>query len=175
MFPQFITQQLLLRKIVTADLPKIFEALSDPVVIKHYGVSYSSLQETNLQLDFFNGLLKDEAGIWWAVCYKDEPTVLIGACGFNNWNKPFQKIELGYWLLPAYWGKSIMTEAIPFIIEHAFITMKVHRIEAVVETGNTSSANLLQKLRFHHEGTLVDCEVKNEEFISLQYWALLNR
>jgi len=68
-----------------------------------------------------------------------------------------------------------MTEAVPSIIKYAFSSMDIHRIEAVVETGNDDSTRLLRKLNFIYEGTLADSEIKNDKFISLQYWALLNR
>jgi len=53
--------------------------------------------------------------------------------------------------------------------------MDIHRVEAVVETRNDDSTRLLRKLNFIYEGTLADSEIKNDKFISLQYWALLNR
>jgi ribosomal-protein-alanine N-acetyltransferase len=50
--------------------------------------------------------------------------------------------------------------------------MDIHRVEAVVETGNDDSTKLLKKLNFIYERTLADSEIKNGKFISLQYWAI---
>jgi ribosomal-protein-alanine N-acetyltransferase len=164
-----------LRKIIPADQPVIFQGLSDPSVIKYYDVSYASLEATADQMKFYDDLLKDGAGIWWAICFKEQTADMIGACGFNYLNRQHKKMEIGYWLLPPYFGKGIMTEAVTAIINYAFATMDIHRIEAVVETGNDNSTKLLKKLNFTYEGALIDSEIKNGAFISLQYWALLNR
>ena len=174
-FPEFTTKRLLLRKIISADQQVVFKGLSNPLVIKYYGVSYHSFDAATAQMKFYDDLLKDETGIWWAVCFRDNPAEMIGACGFNYRNHQHKKMETGYWLLPAYFGRGIMTEAVPVIISHAFTEMDIHRIEAMVEEGNDDSIRLLKKLNFNYEGTLVDSEIKNGQFISLQYWALLNK
>lgn len=174
MFPEINTSRFLLRKIIASDQIKIFEGLSHPDIIRHYGVSYSTLESAQAQMDFYNDLLSTDTGTWWAICYKDNPAELIGACGFNDWNKQHHHIEIGYWLLPAHQGKGIMSECIPSITSHAFDHLKVHRIVAVVEDGNDSSTKLLLRLGFNYEGTHRECEIKNGRYISLQYFALLN-
>jgi len=175
MFPELITKRLLLRKIIPSDQSAIFKGLSDPAVTKYYGVSYNSFEAAAEQMKFYDDLLKDDTGIWWAVCLREQPADMIGACGFNYVNRQHKKMEIGYWLLPAYFGKGIMTEAVPPIIKYAFSSMDIHRIEAVVETGNDDSTKLLKKLNFTYEGALADSEIKNGKFISLQYWAILNK
>ncbi|MFD1839626.1 GNAT family N-acetyltransferase [Paracidovorax cattleyae] len=44
------TPRCLLRPFREGDLPGIFEGLSDPRVIQHYGVRYASLEATREQL-----------------------------------------------------------------------------------------------------------------------------
>jgi hypothetical protein len=70
MFPELITKRLLLRKIIPSDQPAIFKGLSDPAVIKYYGVCYTSFEAAAEQMKFYDDLLKDDTGIWWAVCFK---------------------------------------------------------------------------------------------------------
>jgi len=174
-FPELTTGRFLLRQITLADQQVVFKGLSDPQVIKYYGISYTSFEATADQMKFYDELLKEETGIWWAICFKKNPAEMIGACGFNYRNREHKKIEIGYWLLPEYFGKGIMSETIPEIIRYAFTEMDIHRIEALVEDGNNYSTKLLKKLGFTYEGTLTDSEIKNGQFISLQYWALLNK
>lgn len=173
MFPEIITERFLLRKIIDADLAKIFEGLSHTDVIRHYGVSYTTLESAKEQMDFYNDLLLNETGIWWAVCHKNMPNQLIGACGFNNWHRQHRSIEIGYWLLAGEQGSGIMTESIAGILPYAFNTLNVHRVEAVVEEGNDRSTRLLTRLGFTYEGTRKECEIKNGVFISLLYFALI--
>ena len=64
-----------------------------------------------------------------------------------------------------------MMNAIPLVCEYAFKTLKIHRIEALVETENKASKRLLARLNFNFEGTLVDYEIKNGAYISLDSYA----
>lgn len=174
MQPDIFTSRFLLRRIVDTDIGKVFAGLSHPQIIKYYGISYDSLEATHAQMKFYNKLLEEDTGVWWAVCYKDNPSELVGACGYNDWNKLQRDIEIGYWLLVEHWGKGIMQECLPAIIQYAFQHLNVYRIIAVVEAGNEPSSKLLLKLGFEFERTLKDCEIKNGNYISLQYYFLLN-
>ncbi|MEZ4918509.1 MAG: GNAT family protein [Saprospiraceae bacterium] len=168
------TDRLLLRPIVATDLDKVFEGLSHPDIIRHYGVNYTSREETRRQMEWFAGLEREETGRWWAVCSSDN-TVFYGAGGLNGLDKTHQKAEIGFWLLPAFWGQGIMREAMPLICQYAFEKMNIHRIEGFVESENTNCKNAMSKLDFQHEGTLRDCEIKNGAFISLDVYALLRK
>ncbi len=172
MFPEINTQRFCLRKIVSTDQQQIFEGLSDKNVIKYYGVSCNTFEETKVQMEWYDNLLKTETGIWWGISFHGLPG-LIGACGFNNISMEHKKTEMGYWLLPQNWKKGIMIEVIPSIINYAFNILNLHRIEATVEIDNLASKKLLSKLGFEYEGILKECELKNEKFIDLGYYALL--
>jgi ribosomal-protein-alanine N-acetyltransferase len=55
-FQTLRTENYLLRQFVDADLENIFLGLSNPEVIKYYGISYSTLEETKEQLKFYREL-----------------------------------------------------------------------------------------------------------------------
>ena len=173
MFPQLTTERFILRQIIESDQPKIFEGLSHPDVIKYYGVNYHTLEETSKQMNWYNQSIKDETGIWWAINYKGNDE-LIGACGFNNLDAKNKKAELGYWLLTGHWGFGVIQEVLPYIIEYAFDHLHLHRLEAVVESLNSRSKKVMESLDFYYEGTLHESEIKNGEYIDLDYYAIIN-
>ena len=168
------TSRLILRQIVNTDLANIYQGLSHPLVIPYYGVSYDSLEATKEQMLWFDSLYKEQTGIWWAVCSQEDNT-FYGAGGFNNWEHQHRKAEIGFWLLPDYWGQGIMKEAFPLICNYGFAQMGLHRIEGFVETENGNCKKALAKLDFKLEGTMVDCEWKNGHYISVDIYALLSR
>ena len=47
------TEKILLRDIEGSDIDTVFRGLSNPDVIKHYGVSFDSLEETKEQMKWF--------------------------------------------------------------------------------------------------------------------------
>ncbi len=167
------TKKLLLRRFSDEDIENVFTGLSHPEVIKYYGVSYATLEETKLQMKYFADLEKNKTGQWLAICSADGK-IFYGGCGLNNINIQHRKGEIGYWLLPEFWGKGIIAEALPFVCEYGFTFFKLHRIEAVVETENENSKKIMKKLGFTYEGTMTECEFKNGKYISLAMYAKIN-
>ncbi|MBL4593257.1 MAG: GNAT family N-acetyltransferase [Flavobacteriales bacterium] len=167
------TDRIYLRKFESSDLENVFQGLSHPDIIKYYGISFDSLDATKEQMTWFADLEKNETGIWWAVCSKEDNTFL-GAGGLNDLCKERKKAEIGFWLLPENWRKGIMTEAIPLILAYGFNKLGLKRIEGFIETENHNCKKAIEKLNFKLEKTMKDCEIKNGEKISLDVYAILN-
>lgn len=164
------TPRLLLRPIVDADVECIHQGLSDPRVIQHYGVSYDSVEATQAQMRWFAA----EQQCWWAICGRDSKE-FYGAAGFNDWSREHQKAEIGLWLLPDHWGQGFMKEAMDAICEFGFHQMGLHRIEGFVDASNQNCKRAMAKLDFEHEGTMRDCEVKDESYVSVEIYAKLKQ
>lgn len=173
-FPELRTHRFLLRQIVAADAPTIFKGLSDPRVIAHYGVSYESLEATRRQMAWFEQIYAEDSGIWWGICEPHNRTHLMGATGLNNVSQAHRRGELGYWLLPEYWGRGIAQECVVALLAYAFDTMALHRIGAEVESDNHRSLKLLEQLGFQCEGIRRDYELKQGTFVSLKDYSLLS-
>lgn len=63
-----------------------------------------------------------------------------------------QSGNLGYWMGEAYAGQGYMTDAVGCLVNYAFETLALHRIEAACLLDNTASIRVLQKSGFHEEG-----------------------
>lgn len=173
MFPQLQTTRLLLEQFRPEDQDFVFSALSHPDVIRHYGVEYATLEATKEQMDYFHNLYTQRTGIWWKIVDR-ETGAPLGGIGMNNYQKQHNRAEIGYWLLPRYWGSGIVTEALAAMVDYLFREWGLHRIEAVVEAGNSNSSRVLERAGFVYEGTLRDCEIKGGQYISLLMFSLLS-
>lgn len=78
-------------------------------------------------------------------------------------------------MLPEFWGQGIMTETMPIICHCGFEHLGLHRIEGFVESENKLCKKAMSKLDFQLEGTMIDCEIKNGQFISLDIYAKVNK
>ncbi|MBC5994967.1 GNAT family N-acetyltransferase [Pontibacter cellulosilyticus] len=172
MHPTLTTKRLQLRLIQPADASFILQGLSDERVTKYYAVHYDTLEEVQEQMEFYENLIAESTGVWWAFSLQGSDE-LIGACGFSSVEEGHLKAEIGFWILPAYWGKGYIAEAAKAIIEYGFNEMHLNRIEAIVEGGNVQSESVLKKLGFEFEGRLREREVKNDQFIDLLYYSIL--
>lgn len=172
-FPELRTARFLLRRIVPADAEAVFLGLSDPRVIRHYGVSYRTREEAQLQMRWFEDLLVQGTGIWWAICEPSNPATLIGATGLNDVCTKHLRGELGYWLLPDHWGRGVARECVAAVLAHAFGVMKLHRVAADVDVDNHRSTALLERLGFQFEGVRRGCELKEGRHLDLLVYSRL--
>lgn len=172
MFPQLATARLLLQQILPEDQPFIFQGLSHPDVIPYYGVQYKTLEETRVQMVYYSQLWREGKGAWWKIT-DARTNAKLGALGYNNFSVQHNKCEIGYWLLPQYWGRGIAAEAVQQLVAYLFEEKKVHRIEALVEVENKASSSVALKAGFTLEGTLRDYEKKNDRYISLRVYSQL--
>lgn len=62
-FPILDTNRLLLRQITESDLPNVFLGLSLPDMVRYYGVSYNTLEETKVQMEWYRKLWAEQTGV----------------------------------------------------------------------------------------------------------------
>ncbi|MFK7808398.1 MAG: GNAT family N-acetyltransferase [Saprospiraceae bacterium] len=172
-FPELQTDRIYLRAIAAEDQRNVFKGLSHPDVIKYYGVSFKTLEETKEQMDWFADLEANGKGIWWAICSKADDSFL-GAGGFNDLSKTNRKAEVGLWLLPEHWGNGYLRDVMPLMTKYAFETLNLHRIEGFVESSNEKCKRAMAKVNFTNEGTMRDCELKDGKLISVDIFAQLS-
>jgi ribosomal-protein-alanine N-acetyltransferase len=173
-FPVLTTGRLLLREILPEDIGHVFRGLSHPEVIKHYAVSYNTLQATQEQMDWYANMIKKDIGKCWAICSADN-TIFYGIATLVFWEKDHRKAETGYWIFPEFWGNGIISEDMQTIIDFGFNKMNLHRIAAESEDDNAGSIAVLKKLGFEYEGTKRECEIKDGRFINLDQYAKLKK
>jgi [ribosomal protein S5]-alanine N-acetyltransferase len=92
-----------------------------------------------------------------------EDDAFIGWCSLSRWKREYRSAALGYCLDDAAWGQGYATEAGEALLQWAFDTLDLNRVQAETDTRNGASARVLEKLGFVREGTLrEDCIVNNQ-------------
>jgi [ribosomal protein S5]-alanine N-acetyltransferase len=78
----------------------------------------------------------------------------IGTCLLFRFEEASGRAELGYVLGRAHWGQGLMQEALTALLDAAFGSMGLRRIEAEIDVRNRPSAALVRRLGFTQEGVL---------------------
>lgn len=99
---------------------------------------------------------------------------LIGGIGLFPWDAANKKTSIAYWLTEEAQGKGIMTAALEVVIEYAFSTMGIHRIEITCALENTRSSALPKKLGFIFEGIAREGSWLYDHFVDLEVYSLLS-
>ncbi|MGB2129504.1 MAG: GNAT family N-acetyltransferase [Flavicella sp.] len=162
---------MLLQQIVISDISVVFKGLSNSKITKYYGVHFDTLEATQEQMNWYAALEENGTGIWWAIRTSAQG-YFVGAIGFNDVDMALKKAEIGFWLLPDFWGKGILKEAILSVTSYAFKILKLQKLEAFVETENRNCIKALEKLNFNLDTTLLKCKSKNNTLISLYVYSI---
>lgn len=79
---------------------------------------------------------------------------IAGICRLLNINYEHEKVEFGYILLPKFTKKGIATASVKAMLEFAFNELGLNRVELIIDSRNTDSIKLAERLDFTYEGTL---------------------
>src|SRR5690606_13890298 len=78
---------------------------------------------------------------------------LLGAITLDNIRRgPAQSATIGYWIGPDHARQGYMSEALQAVVNHAFGTLDLSRIEAACLPENVPSRGLLERSGFKYEG-----------------------
>lgn len=171
--PEITVGELILRPLKEKDAAGLFRLFSNDQVTRYMDIdSFRNITEAMQIITHFQERQEADDGFRLGITLADGGE-LVGTCGYHKWNKPHYKAEIGYDLLPEYWGKGIMTVAVGALVDYGFQEMALHRIEAFVDPLNTASSRLLGRLGFNREGLLRDAFFEKGVFVDAEIYSLL--
>ena len=149
-FPILTTERLTLRQPVLNDEQEIFTLRSDSKINKYLDRQIcNTIDDARHFINKVNENIKINNSVYWAITLTDKNRLVGTIClfGFSIEN---DKCEIGYELLTDFQGQGIMKEAAEKVLDYAFNTIKVQKIEAFLHRDNLPSIKLLEKLSFRN-------------------------
>ena len=87
-----------------------------------------------------------------AIC-RSEDGCIVGVINVNHIVRgTFLSASLGYYVGADFQGSGFMLEGLQLLLNHAFNTMGLHRLEANIQPDNTRSQSLVERCGFVKEG-----------------------
>ena len=149
-FPILTTERLTLRQLVIADELEIFTLRSDSEINKYLDRQVSNtIDDARNFINKVNENINKNDSLYWAITLSDR-NILAGTICLFGFSDENNKCEIGYELLTNFQGQGIMKEAAEKVIDYAFNTIKVKKIEAFFHRDNQRSIKLLEKLSFRN-------------------------
>jgi ribosomal-protein-alanine N-acetyltransferase len=176
-FPVLETARLLLREITLDDAAFWLRNFADPEVVELTAfeppANIEGAKEEILQYairPFAQG-----TGIRWGITPRGSHD-LIGTLGYHQWvREGGNRARVGYEIHREYRRRGLMTEAMSAILGYGFETMKLNRVEALIDPINVASIRLVEGLGFRREGVLRENTHFRGRFIDDAVYALLAR
>ncbi len=169
------TERLIIRQFVYEDYKRVAEVCSDYEIAKMtlgIPVPYTEDDAKNFIQSRIE-LEKEGKSYEYAVCFKENPNVVVGCVGVVGISEKSKKAELGYWVDRNHWGKGIATEATKAMIKFAFNDLKLNSLFARHYEINPASGRVMQKCSMRLVGTLRQFEYRLGDLHNVVYYDLL--
>ena len=169
------TKRLTLRFLSEADVPALYDMFSNPEVMRYWSrppwTDKSQAQEmlVSTKEGYRTG------GALQLGIERNDDHKLVGLCNLHYFDIPSRRAEIGYVLDRPYWGSGYMHEALQALLQYAFITLDLNRLEADIDPRNLASARTLERLGFQKEGHLRERWIVDGEVSDTWLYGLLRR
>ena len=149
-----------LREFKAGDADLLVEYLNSPELSLHFaGNLPQPYKKSDAEWWINEG---SQQGIIRAITYQG---VLAGSIGIHPKRLVFSRgAEVGYWLAKKFWGLGIASQVLQRLVDIAFSTTDLVRLQATVFERNKASARVLEKSGFKLEGVLEKAVFKNGRF-----------
>lgn len=84
-----------------------------------------------------------------------------------------READVGYWVVPAWEGKGIVTEAVTLLLDHLFDVEGIHRAVIRAAVANARSRAVAERLGFVQEGVLREALVLQERSVDAAIYSML--
>ena len=152
--PTIETERLALRWLTPADGPALHAIFGDRDVCRYWSrpALADRAEAAALQQEIEESFGRRSL-FQWGVAERATGHV-VGTCTLASLSQQHLRAEVGYALGRDAWGRGYMAEALPALINFAFGTLGLHRLEADVDPRNAPSVRLLERAGFAREGYL---------------------
>jgi ribosomal-protein-serine acetyltransferase len=174
MFNIKIDNELHLREVQMTDASIIFQIIDNERNYLRKWLPFVDFTKTSDDTESFIKSVLDETNVnREIVCVILHNEQIAGLIGFKNFDRANHKIEIGYWLSESKQGKGLVTKACAKLVDLAFTTMALNRVQIRVGVNNIKSKAIPKRLGFKFEGIERAGEFLNGLYIDLEVYSML--
>lgn len=148
------TKRLRIRELSMEDLDKIHDLHSLPEIDEFNTLGIpTSKNVTNLLLTDWLGYQEETQRCSYVLCIEFKNNhQFVGLISLYLGKERFKKAEVSFKIHKDFFGHGYTTEALIELLNYAFTTLKLHRIEAGCAVGNIASKKVLERVGMKQEG-----------------------
>lgn len=173
-FPVLETERLRLRQTTLDDAQVIFAMLSSTTVMQYIPSPLATtVKEAEDYIHSLDERMKNNECINWTIVNKESGAV-VGTMGFYRMKRQHYRTEVGYMLLPVFYGKGYASEALQRLVDFGLNDLGFHSLEAVIYPENKGSIRVVEKCGFVREAYFKEKEYHNGTFVDKAIYSKLN-
>lgn len=167
------TPRLLLRPLDDSDAAAVFAVFSSREVMRYWSSPpLDQIEQAQTMLHAIQAGYQSGEFLQLGLERRSD-AALMGTCTLFHCHSASRRAEIGYALGRPYWGAGYMHEALTALVDYAFNTLNLHRLEADIDPRNAASARTLERLGFQREGHLRERWIVDGEISDTIWYGLL--
>ncbi len=175
---EFEIKRLKIRYFTEQDFLLFYSIFSNEQVMRYAWIDKIDNKEDMLKLfnELLNhdGKLNNNSSYVFAVFLReDERFIGFADMVIQSQNSDGGCGEIGYFLLPEYWGNGYATELASALINLGFTKYGLHKISATCNSNNLKSENIMKKVGMTKEGELKRVRYKNGSWDDEKHYGIL--
>lgn len=171
------SERLYLREIEEDDFDLFYSLYSNDKVMKYtYLDKFGSKEEFRSYFEevIKNNLSKNKRAVYtYVVFLLDDNFAGIAEIEINYKNNHGGIGEIGYYILPDYWGNGYGPEIAKLLLEIGFWDIKLHRLYGRCNVNNIASQKVMEKIGMTKEGELRKVRFKDNEWVNEYMYGIL--
>ena len=171
--PVLVGRTVALREMRAEDAPSLFALLTTEEVARFISPPPSSVEG----FERFIQWAARQRAVGSYVCFSvtlAESDTAIGIFQIRSTEPGFGTAEWGFALGSPFWGTGVFQEGAQLVMEFAFETIGVHRLEARAAIRNSRGNGALRKIGATQEGVLRKSFQRNGEYLDQALWTILD-
>jgi len=171
--PTLMGRQVVLRELRASDAPSLFALLTTEEVSRFISPPPSTVEGFEKFIAWTHRQRAAGTYACFAVTLRGFDTA-IGIFQVRDTSSGFETAEWGFALGSAFWGTGVFQEGAELVLEFAFDTIGVHRLEARAAVLNGRGNGALQKMGAVQEGVLRKSFLRDGEYLDQVLYAMLD-
>ena len=173
--PEICGERVLLRRLRVSDARDMYDYARLESVTRYLLWSpHTDSDDTRQYLSYVQGRYREGTFYDWAIVDRASGK-MIGTCGFPQIYELNASLEVGYVLHPDFWGKGYATEVLGLLLQFAFTTLRMHRVEARCFEDHVASRRVMEKCRMRYEGSLRDGVLAKGHYHTVALYSILEQ
>ena len=171
--PVLVGRTVAMREMRTTDAPSLFALLTTEEVARFISPPPSSVEGFERFIQWAARQRAVGSYVCFAVTLAESDTA-VGIFQIRSTEPGFGTAEWGFALGSPFWGTGVFQEGAELVMEFAFDTIGVHRLEARAAIRNSRGNGALRKIGATQEGILRKSFLRNGEYLDQALWTLLD-
>jgi len=171
--PVLVGRNVALREMRTSDAPSLFALLTEEEVARFISPPPSSVEGFERFIQWAARQRAVGSYVCFAVTLAESDTA-IGIFQIRSTEPDFGTAEWGFALGSPFWGTGVFQACAELVLEFAFETVGVHRLEARAALRNARGNGALRKIGAKQEGILRKSFQRNGEYLDQALWTVLD-